>query len=253
MPEANSFGVIVSYGVRYNDLQLVEEKTYQHRLSLAGTYSFNKYWSAYGAVSASHQAQGDKIVRSNDTDDFHEISNLNFGAVYSKMKPLSFVNRSSNTLNVGLPVSRRSRVDKHVASLSLTNFMQSYSWKNFFLFNRLSGNYLWNTQRFTLFNNDVFRGGRLNRDWLVSNSFGVTYMVLPRLGARFNYRADMVRFLDGSWEMSFGNNFSVFTNIKGFQVFASMINNSYEENERIDLSFYDKYRRIFLGGVTYAF
>lgn len=255
MPAANSFGLILTYGADFNQLEQVDQKTVGHRISLAGTYSFDKYWSAYGVIGASHETYDQNIVRDNDNEEFHQISNMNVGAVYSKMKPVKYVMRSSNTLNIGLPVSERARVDKHIANISVTNFLQSYSWKNFSLFNRFSGNFLWNTQRFSIYTNDrmALVGDRLNRDWLLSNSFGVTYMIVPRLGVRFNYRADMVRFLDGQWTLSFGDNLSVFTNLSGFQLFASMINNSYPENERLDVGYYDKYRRIFLGGVTYAF
>ena len=248
MPSARSFGLIVSYAASYDDLEQVDQKTVGHRVSFAGTYSFDQHWSSYGAVGFSHASYGSNIVRDNDNDQFHQISNLNLGLVYTKMKPLSFVSRSSNTLNIGLPVSERARVDKHIANLSLTNFMQSYSWKNFSVFNRLTGNFLWNTQRFSLFAND-----EMNRDWLISDSFGLTYMILPRWGVRWNARVDTIRYLDGSWNLSFGDNLSTFANISGFQIFASMINNSYEENERVDLGYYDKYRRVFLGGVTYAF
>ena len=126
--------------------------------------------------------------------------------------------------------------------------MESYRWKGLSLFDRVSANYLWNTQRFSLFLDD-----QMNRDWLVSNSFGLTYMFLETLGVRFIYRADMKRYLDESWDLGFGNNLSLFANLSSFQVFLSMINNSYQENDRIDLGYYDKYRRIFTGGVTYAF
>lgn len=248
MPSANSFGLIVSYAAFYDDLEQVDQKTVQHRVSFAGTYSFDKYWSSYGALGFSHQSYGSNIVKENDNDDFHEISDLNLGLVYTKMNPLSFVSRSSNTLNVGLPVSERARVDKHIANISLTNFMQSHSWNRFSLFNRFTGNFIWNTQRFSTFMND-----EMNRDWLISNSFGFTYMITNRWGARWNFRADTLRSLDGSWELSFGDNISTFANISGFQIFASMVNNSYQENERVDLGYYDKYRRFFLGGVTYAF
>lgn len=255
MPDANSFGFIVTYAASYNDLEQIDTKTVNHRVSFAGTYSFDKHWSAYGAIGASHESNGSKIVRDNDNDQFHRLSNLNVGAVYTKNKPLSFVRRSSNTLNVSLPVSERAQIDKHVANISATNFMQTYSWNKFSIFNRFSGNFLWNTQRFTIFDNPQSgnRGDRLNRDWLVSNSLGVTYMILPRVGARFNYRVDMVRFLDDTWSMSFGDNFSLFANVSGFQLFVTTINNSYLENERIDLGYYDRFRRVYLGGVTYAF
>ncbi len=255
MPDANSFGFIVSYSAAYNDLEQVDNKTVGHRVNFAGTYSFDKHWSAYSAVGASHESFGTNIVRDNDNDQFHRISNLNLGVVYTKNNPLSFISRSSNTLNVGAPVSERSRIDKHIANISLTNFMQTHNWKKFSLFNRFTGNFLWNTQRFTIFDDPQSNseGDQLNRDWLVSNSLGVTYMILPRLGARFNYRVDMVRLVDGSWNMSFGDNLSIFTNISGFQIFLTTINNSYLENERIDLGYYDKFRRVYLGGVTYAF
>ncbi len=248
MPSANSFGLIVSYAVTYNDLEQVDDKTTRHQVSFAGTYSFDQSWSSYGAIGFTHESFGSDIVRDNDNDQFHEVSDLNLGVVYTKMAPVSFISRSSNTLNVGLPVSERARIDKHVANISVTNFMQSYSWNDFSLFNRLTGNYLWNTQRFSVFEND-----QMNRDWLISDSFGVTYMITPRWGARWNFRVDMVRYLDSSWNLSFGDNISTFANISGFQLFASMINNSYQENERVDLGYYDKYRRVFLGGVTYAF
>ncbi len=248
MPDANSFGFVSSYFASYNQMEEVDQKTVAHNLSLAMTYSFDKHWSSYAAIGFSHESYGNNIVRNNDNDQFHNMSNLNFGAVYSKMDPLSFVHRSSNTFNVSLPVSEQSRVDKHVTSLSLTNFSQSHTWKNFSLFNRFSGNFLWNTQKFSMFNDDT-----MNRDWLVSDSLGINYMITPRFGARFNFRADMVRYLDDSWNLSFGSNFSLFANVSGFQIFASMINNSYPENERIDVGYYDRYQRLFLGGVTYAF
>ncbi len=255
MPSANSFGLIVSYSANYNDLEQVNQKTVGHGVSIAGTYSFDKHFSSYGAIGFQHQSYDSNIVRDNDNEEFHQVSNLNLGLVYTKMKPLSFISRSSNTLNVGLPVSERARIDKHIANLSLTNFMQSYGWKDFSLFSRLTANYLWNTQRFSLYSNDRLGlvGDVLNRDLLLSESFGVTYMVTQRWGVRWNFSANIVRFLDDSWSLSFGDNISTFANVSGFQLFASMINNSYQENERIDLGYYDKYRRIFLGGVTYAF
>jgi len=248
MPAANKFGLIATYNTSYNSLEQTDLKTYRHRLNFAGTYSFSKSWSSYAAIGVSHESTGDKIVRENDSDPFHEFSNANVGVVFSKMKPIRYIRRSSNTLNIGLPVSRRSRVDKHVANISLTNFLQSYSWNRFSLFNRLTGNYLWQTQKYSLFLND-----RLNRDLLVSNSFGATYMPLQRLGVRVSLRADGTRYLDSSWDMTFGNNVSLFANYFGCQFFAALINNSYQENERIDLGYYDKYRKIYLAGVTYVF
>lgn len=248
MPAANAFGVVVSYSASYNDLEQVDVKTVGHQVSVAGTYSFDKHWSAYSSIAASHETYGEKIYRENDKDDFHQLSNLNVGAVYNKLKPLSSISRSSNTLNFGLPVSERSRVDKHVANISLSNFMQSYGWKNITLFNRALVNYLWHTQKYSLFLDD-----RINRDFLLSNSVGINYMILPRVGIRYSVRANGVRNLDRSWNMSFGSNLSVFGNLYGVQIFGSYINNSYPENERIDISYYDKYRRLWMGGVTYVF
>lgn len=248
MPAAHRFGLIVSYWASYDDLQQVKIKTVSHQVSFAGTYSFDQNWSSYAVVAASHETYGSNIVREHDTDQFHQISNVNLGAVYSLSNPLSFLNRTSNTLNISLPVSERSRIDKQVGNFSLTNYMVSHNWNNISVFNRLSANFLWNTQYYSIYNNDV-----MNRDWLVADSLGVTYMVLGNLGARFNFSSNMVRYLDGSWDLSFGNNFSVFSNLNGFQLFASMVNNSYRENDRIDLGYFDKYRRVFYGGVTYAF
>ena len=248
MPDANRFGFIVSYGASYNDLELVDTKTVNHRVSFSGTYGFDKHWSSYASIGASHETYDGNIYRANDSDNFHNLSNLNLGVVYSKMKPLSFVRRSSNTLNIGLPVSERSRVDNHIGTISLTNFMQSYDWNRFSVFNRALVQYLGQTQRFSVFNNDT-----LNRDFLLSNSFGLTYMPLKRVGLRYSVRINGVRFLDSSWNVSFGNNASIFANYFGVQFFASMINNSYPEDERIDLVYFDEFRRTFMGGLTYAF
>lgn len=248
MPAASSYGAIVSYGASYNQIEQVREETVRHRISAAITYSFDKDWSVYGAVAAAHESYGNKIYRENDTDPYHELSNLNVGAVYNQMSPLRYISRSSNTINLALPVSRESRVDGHVVSVSATNFMQTYSWYDFSIFNRLNADFLGNTQKFSLFNGDT-----LNRDWLLSNSFGITYMILKNVGARYSVRIDSVRYLDQSWDLSFGNNVSIFANISGFQIFASFINNSYPENERVDISFYDKYRKIYSAGVVYAF
>ena len=248
MPVVNKFGFIGTYTISYNNLEQVKLKTNKHRLNLSGAYSFNEHWSAYGGIGVSHESYKMKIVRENRSEPFYKISNFNLGMVYRKNEPLNFVRRSSSTFNISLPISEQSRVDKHIANLSANYFMEGYRWKGLSLFNRVSTNYLWNTQRFSLFLDD-----QMNRDWLVWNSFGLTYMFLQKIGARFSYRADMERYLDGSWDLKFGNSLSLLANLSSFQVFLSMINNSYQENDRIDLGYYDRYRRVFMGGITYVF
>ena len=248
MPSEQQFGFVTSYSMSYDDLQQENPKTLSHMVSLAGTYSFSKATSAYAALAVTHDSEGNRIVRENDTDQYHGISNFNLGLVYTFSPEVMFISRSSNTINLSLPLSERSQIDKHILSASLVNFMTSGSWNKLSLFNRLSANYLWNTYKFSIFDNDT-----LNRDWLVTESLGVNYQVLRAVGIRVSGQASMVRFLDSTWEMSFGNQFAIFSNISGFQVFASMSNHSYPENNRLDLGYYDKFRRIYSMGVTYAF
>lgn len=247
MPSANSFGFITSYRVMYDSLEQEDPKTVRNAFSFATTYSFNKAWSAYASLAVRFQTHNFDVFRHNDTDQFYNLSNLNIGAVYTKVKPIPYVIRSSNTFNISLPTSERSLVDKHVGSLSYTNFMQSASWKNFSLFNRFFTSYLWNTHKFSITND------QLNRDFLTSNSLGVNYFPVRWVGFRISQRVDFERNLNGQWTQSFGGNFSMFSNIKGVQVFLSYINSAYAENDRLDVSFFDKYRRMYSLGVTYAF
>ena len=65
MPSANSFGLITSYSLNYDDLQQESRKSVNHRLGVAGTYSFNRSLSTYASLSVSHQTQDEKIVRQN--------------------------------------------------------------------------------------------------------------------------------------------------------------------------------------------
>ena len=248
MPKKNKFGFIGTYNLSYNSLEQVKFKTNKHRLSLSGAYSFEEHWSAYGGFSVSHESFKMNIVRENESDPFHKISNFNLGVIYNQRVPLNFIRHSSGTFNLGLPVSERARVDKHVANFSFSYFIESYKWKGLSLIDRASINYIWNTQRFSLFLND-----QMSNDWLVSNSFGLKYIFLEKLGIRLTYLVSMKRYVDKSWDLEFGNNLSLFANIKNFQFFISMINNSYQENDRIDIGYYDRYRRIFVGGVTYVF
>ena len=247
MPSANNFGLIASYGLTYNELEEVERKTVNHFISLAGTYSFDKHWSSYLSSAVSYQTYNNNVFRENESDQYYNMSNTNLGVVYSKMRPLSFVRRSSNTLNFSLPTSERSQVDNHVMAISLSNFMSSYSWKRFSLFNRLHANFLWNQERFSRTTDLV------NRDWLVSNSTGLTYLITNKFGVRASFRANYTRYISGEWIQGFGNGVSLFGNLGGFQVYASMVNNAYPENERLDVFFFDEYRRLYSMGVTYAF
>lgn len=248
MPSANSFGLITSYTLSFDQLAQVEMKTVSHRVGLAGTYSFDKFWSAYAALAANHETYSNKIIRDNEKDYFHKISNVNMGLVHNINNPVTYMRRMSNTLNLALPVSERSRVDKHIANIGFTNFIQSGRWANMFLFNRFNLDFLWNTQKFSLFSGDI-----MNRDWLISNSFGLHYQAFDRVGFRVSSRLNSIRYLDKSWNLGFGSNISIFTSLAGLQIYVGMINNSYPENERLDFGYYDKYKRLFIGGVTYAF
>ena len=252
MPTSHKFGFIGKYSIYYNDLEQVKSKTNKHKISFSNAYSFDKNWSAYGSIGMSHESYKRHIVRDTKSDPFHKISNINLGIVYRRNKPFDkyfdSLSKSSSTFNLSLPTSERSRVDKHIANVSLSYFIQTHKWNNFSLFNRLSTNYIWNTQRFSLFLDD-----QMNRDWLTSNSLGLTYMIAEMIGLRFIYRANMKRYLDGSWNLDFGNNLSLFTQLNNFNFSLSMINNSYQENDKIDLGYYDKYRKTFIGGVTYVF
>lgn len=248
MPSANSFGGIVSYIASYDDLEQTDDKTVGHRVNAALTYSLNKSTSFYTSMGATHRSVDNKIIRDNTDEKFHRISNLNAGMVHTIPKPLRWIRRSSNTLNIGFPVSERSRIDEHILNVSGTNFMTTNSWNKLSLFNRVTANFLWNRLDFSLSNND-----QINRDWVLINSFGVNYQVLPRLGIRFNVSTNHTRSLDGTWTESFGNNLSIFTNVNRFQIFASVINRSYPENERIDVTFIDEFRQLYTAGVTYAF
>ncbi len=247
MPPANRFGLIANYGFSYNQLQQVEVKTTRHILSLAGTYGFDKHWSAYSSVGVLHETFGGQIVRDTPSEPFHQFTNLNFGVVYSKMKPLSFVNRSSNTFNISLPTSELSRFDKHIGSLSLTNFMSSYSWNKMILFNRMMAHFQWNSQKYSI-TTDL-----INRDWLLANSFGITYVPWSFLGLRTSFNVSAERYLDNQWTTVMGNNITAFANVQGFQLYLSYLNQSYPENDSIDPVMFDRYRRLISGGVTYSF
>ena len=247
MPDEKNFGFISSYGVSYNQLEQVERKTINHSLSLAATYSFDTHWSAYLSSSVRYETLETKVFRENDSDQFYLLGNTNLGLVYSKMRPLSFVRRSSNTLNISLPTSERSQIDKTVASTSLTNYMQSYSWKKFSIFNRAYASYLWNQLKYSR-TTDL-----INRDFAFADSLGINYSLTKRIGVRFSGRANYTRYISKQWTMSFGSNLSIFANLKGFQIYASAANNSYPENDKLDVAFYDKYRRLYSAGVTYAF
>jgi hypothetical protein len=248
MPEENNFGLIGSYVLTFNELEEVERKTVLHRFSLAGTYSFSSQLSGYVVMNMAHESYQNKIFRENDSDPYHTISDFNFGVIYTSVNPLKFIRRSSTTLNLALPVGERSRVDRQIGSVAITNFLQGNSWKGFFIFNRFNSQYVQQSQRFSLFEEDT-----LNRDLLISESIGLTYLPSSYIGVRWSVRADLLRYLDQSWDLSFGNNISLFSNFSGFQIFASLINNSYPENERIDVSYYDRFRRIYMMGVTYVF
>ena len=247
MPSKKKFGFIGTYTISYDGLEPVKPKTNKHRLSLSGAYGFDEYWSVYGGFSLGYESYKMNIFRYHDSDPFYRISDLNLGVVHTQGE-LNFLRKSSTTFNIGLPVSERSRVDKHVANLSLSYFMESYAWKGFYLFDRTSVNYLWNTRKFSLFLDD-----QMSSDWFLSNSLGLKYVFLKRFDIRFLYRANMKRYVDGSWDLEFGNNLSFYAYFKRFYLFVSMINKSYQENDRIDLGYYDPYRRVFIGGVTCVF
>ena len=125
--------------------------------------------------------------------------------------------------------------------------MTSPSWNNISLFNRFFVDYLWNSQKYSV-TTDL-----INRDFLASNSLGINYFPVSWIGFRMSQRIDYERDLNGKWIQSFGGNFAIFSNIKGVQVFASYINSSYPENDRLDVTFFDKYRRLYSFGLTYAF
>ena len=147
MPESNSFGLIFSYRTSYDQMEQVERKSYNHFLGIAGTYSFDKHWSSYMATGLSYETFGNNVYRETQEDYFYNMADVSFGLIYSKMKPLSFVRRSSNTLDITLPTSERAQIDEHRLYLSLTNFMTSYTWKKLSLFNRINANYIWNKFR----------------------------------------------------------------------------------------------------------
>lgn len=247
MPEENNFGLVASYSLFYNELEQVERKTVSHSFSLSGTYSFDKHWSTYISSAILYQTFNNKVFRENESEDYYNLSNTNVGVIYSKMKPLSFIRRSSNTLNVSLPTSQRSQDDQHKMALSYTNFMGSYGWKSFSLFNRLHANFLWNELKFSRTTDLV------NRDWFIANSFGINYLITRRVGVRASLRLNYTRYITGEWIQGFGDDLSAFANLSGFQLFASYSNNAYPENDRLDIFFFDEYRRFYRFGVTYAF
>lgn len=247
MPSSHHFGVVTSYILRYNNLEQVKYKAIQHQLTIAGTYSFDEFWSSYASMALYHETYQDKIFRPNNTDRFHSLSDINLGLVYSKMKPLSFVRRSSNTLNITLPTSEQSQEDQQVTNISLSNFMQSHSWKNFALFNRFLINYGWNRLKYSR-TTDL-----INNDWTLMNSFGLNYVPTPLFGLRASFNMSTTRYLNDVWNMGFGNGFAIFSNWQGFQFYASMVNQSYPEKYRIDPIYFDRYRQLFSAGVTYAF
>jgi len=248
MPAENRFGAILSYGLRYDDLQQTKKKTVGHVVSLAGTYSFSEKWSSYLSVSFAHDTAGGEIVKENDDDEYHAMSDLNAGVVYTLRQPLQYLAVNSTTFNLSLPVSERSQIDKNVVDATVSNYTQSKSWYRFSLFNRANVDYLWNRLKFS-----VYDGDTLNRDWLFANGLGFNYQILDNVGFRASLAMEMSRYLDDSWDLTFGNRLTIYSNFKGFQVFASVVNNAYPENERVDIDFYDKYKRLYSVGVVYAF
>ena len=253
MPSDGEFGLILSYSMDYDSLQTQSPETVRHFLGATGTYSFSKNLSAYGSMSVGHETNKFNIVRDNPEDNFHGISNLNMGMVYSLSQQPSWLARNAFTLNVGFPISERSRVNKQFINLSLSNYLQTKSWNRLSIYNRMTANVIGQTLKFSVWNDDGFSGDQLNRDWLVQTATGINVRITQRIGLRSSLNINNVHFLDGTWNLSFGNQTAVFANYFGVQFYAQMFNRSYAENQTLQPLYYDKYRRFFAAGMTYAF
>ena len=248
MPSANNFGAVVFYGGRYDDLQQTTEKTMVHTLAVSGTYSFSDRLSSFASIAFDHETNKNKIVRDNSQDDFHRMSDASVGAIYNVRKPTPYLLMNSTTFTVSLPVSERSRFDKTRFYTAISNYTETNSWHKVSVFYRVTADYLSNRLRFS-----VYDGDALNRDVNVLNIFGMNYLIFPWMGLRASLVTQTTRFLDNSWDLTFGNRLSVYSNIYGFQVTAGILNNAYPENDRLVVDYYDRYRRLYSIGVTYAF
>ncbi len=248
MPKANNYGAVIYYGGRYDDLQQTTEKTVLHSLGISATYSFTDRLSSFLSVGFDHETNKNKIVRDNDQNDYHQMSDISLGMIYNIRKPTPYLLMNSTTLTLSLPTSERSQYDKTLFDLTLSNYLESNQWNRVSLFYRLTGDYLSNRLRFS-----VYEGDTLNRDWNFSNIIGLNYLILPGLGVRVSFVTQNTRFLDNSWDMTFGNRISMYGNLFGFQISAGMLNNAYPENDRLLVDYYDKYRRLYSVGIAYAF
>jgi len=253
MPSAREFGFIFSYSFDYNSLQNVSPHQINHYLGVSATYSIDKNFSSFMSMSVRHTSENLNVIRRGPEDNFHEISNLNLGAVYSHLKNGPWLARNAVTLSASFPLSERSRVNMEFIRLNLSHYIQSKPWNRISFYNRIRGNLLANRSRFSIWDNDGFSGGTLNRDWLIQNSAGANVSITDRIGLRSSLTLNNTHFLDGSWDFSFGNQVSVFANYFGVQFYLQMFNQSYPENEGLQLIYYDQYRRFFAGGLTYAF
>jgi len=248
MPEENNFGFVFSYWAGYDHLEQVQYKTVKHQLGISGSYSFDKALSIYSAIGLGYSTYKNKIFKENDDDSYGQLSNLDIGAVYAFRPKASFLRMHSNTFNVSLPVSEESRFDQHRGEYTLTNFLFTQPWHGFSLANRVTAEYLKKKYKFSVFND-----GQLNRDLVFMESISLIYQVIDIVSLRFGVAADYTRYLDDSWDMNFGNQASIIVNYWGAQFFATMVNRSYPENERMDFGYYDRYRRLYRVGITYAF
>ena len=244
---AEKFVFSLGYEIAYNDLEEVDEKTLNHQVDVLGAYKLNRHTSIYGNLGFNHQTKGQYVFRDNDTDEYHSVAFLNFG-VYSKMSALpKYFRKSAYRFVLSLPVTRKNIIDGHLVTASASNVTTTQAWNKFSIFNKFSARYTWHRLKFSMYSN-----GRLNRDWLLSESLGLAFDPEDNLGVRFSLGVHSVRYLDSSWDLSFGNQLSIFYNQWDLQFFVSYINDSYPENDRLDFGYYDKYRKLYIVGVTYA-
>ncbi len=242
------YGFGASYGMSYDALETVEDKTIGHQLGLNARYFLGNNWLLNSSVAFFHNSFDLKVYRANPDDNYHQVSDTNLGLTHVKRNLNKYIARIADRISILLPTSERSRIDQRRFALTFSNSVASGSWKKFRLIQSFSASYASHRLKFSLFNNDS-----LNRDLALTESLALTYQAFPWLGLSFNAYFRVFRFLDKSWDNTFGNSVTVFTSVGRAGIFLSYINRSVSELDGYRIDYFNSFERVIQAGVTYDF
>jgi len=238
----------ISYGVSFNSLQQVEQKSLAHQMGFSISRNLSENWTGSISAGMNHQSRGLSIYKDHDSYYFHNLSYVELSFLKTGLSFIPATQFSYLSLSYNLPVDEKSRIDKKWGDLSASYFTLFKSYKNFSLYSAVSAHFPLHTQRFSVYSND-----RLNTNFSFFSSVGLNFRIIKNLGLSFSTRLSNHRYMDLTWSTKFGNRVKLYARIYKFRVHMSFSNHSYSEDALYKSFFYDPYRRFYQFGVSYDF